>query len=82
MKYVIMLDKDLGRYAYDWPVVKRSDSLDQLREETQWNGGNPERVLRTDWDMERIESKSLENARDATSYTGAIYEQTKKRMGK
>lgn len=77
MKYVIMLNKDLGHYPYDWPVVKRSDNLDQLRQQTQWCG-NPEPVLRDEWDMERIESKSLENTETGISYTGAIYEQRMK----
>jgi hypothetical protein len=77
MKYVIMLDKDLGHYPYDWPVVKHSDNLDDLRRQTQWSW-NPDSVPRDEWDMEWLEPKSLVYTETNECCTGAIYEQKKR----
>ena len=73
-RYGIMLWGMIDNAPTDWPIVRRSDSLQELRDLDQYDGTMQYVVARRDYTAILLENKELLLAPTGRTYRGGIFE--------
>lgn len=72
-RHVIVLDRWLEEYPDHWPVSAMADTLEELRSEDAYDGGNPTPVPRHAYVARLVERTRLLNESTGGSEEGTIF---------